>query len=467
MAKKNYQILKIQRKIAKGKLQILCCLIFLFPFVICNCLFGAFDDAGAGARSAAMSNASTALGDDIYSAYYNPAGFAKIKGSELGIDYSRPFMGFDDGSSIANSFIGYAQKIKNICTLSLGWSKFDLSGYFAENTFAFGCGKELEFIPLSVGTKIKLLNRTFNKTAYTENAAALSTDKTLGGVDPVFGDGYSKSCYSFDLGLLYALNRYNSVGLAVSNINQPDIGFKNKDIVFRSIKVGYAYKTEPIVVDVDFIFRNGDNFINSGFEKWMVLDKNNKVALRGGFGIGSREYANASLGVGYKYDRVFQIDYSFKYPLRGVSDFSGSHQISLTMRYGKDTAKSDAEREKNMADEIKKLKSEIENAKKDLQKKDADSQKTNAKILLLEKSLNDAELEREQLQKTINIMKKKTQPVNRLEAEKYYTQALQLYEKQQLSQAMEVLKKALSLEPDNEEMKKTMERIKKEIQLKQ
>ncbi|MCB4791179.1 MAG: LysM peptidoglycan-binding domain-containing protein [Elusimicrobia bacterium] len=64
-----------------------------------------YDDTGAGARAMGMGNAFTALADDPFCIYYNPAGLGFIRQSQIGADYGKLWVGLDDNSDLSTSFI--------------------------------------------------------------------------------------------------------------------------------------------------------------------------------------------------------------------------------------------------------------------------------------------------------------------------------------------------------------------------
>ncbi|MFQ6617960.1 MAG: hypothetical protein ACE5QV_04645, partial [Fidelibacterota bacterium] len=70
---------------------------------------------GLGARAIGMGNAFTAVVDDGFSIYYNPAGLPWLEKRHLSITYS--FLSLDRKFG----FIGYAQRIKPGAGFALGW----------------------------------------------------------------------------------------------------------------------------------------------------------------------------------------------------------------------------------------------------------------------------------------------------------------------------------------------------------
>ena len=52
---------------------------------------GVFDDRYPSVRATGMSNAYVAVANDVWAAYYNPAGLAQLKNYEAGFTYQKPF----------------------------------------------------------------------------------------------------------------------------------------------------------------------------------------------------------------------------------------------------------------------------------------------------------------------------------------------------------------------------------------
>ncbi len=352
-------------EIKKLRIRIFLLNILISIFLISHS-YAHFEDTGIGARPVGFGNAYTALAEDIYAVYYNPACLSKVKWKEFGLNYEKLYWGLDDNSKLGNAFIGYTQPIKTVGrrqeaegsrgtkdwgTIGVGWLNFTLSKYYSENSFIIGYGKRIHYsiesekIPgfiktvlnpvgegnLSAGLNLKILSKRYGKTIYTENAANLDTGVLKNACDPVFKNGYSKTALSIDLGFLYDFSNYHSVAVFFKDINQPDMGFIAKDRIHQGMKIGYVYKRKDFNMVSDFSIQRGDIKFSNGAEKWF-MDKT--FAARGGLGIGSREYVNLSIGGTYVYSSIFQFDYSFQYPLKGILSSYGTHQVSLTMRFG-------------------------------------------------------------------------------------------------------------------------------------
>ncbi len=321
-----------------------------------------FEDMGCGTRAMGMGNAFLSISDDIGAIYYNPAGLGQLQSWEFASSYSRLHWGLDDGSQIDNSFIGYAQPIKiksskkNVekqketvlktenrfsdwGTIGFGWLNLNLSSLYSEDIFFVSYGRDMADLArrligiesLWMGINLKLLGKKYGKTIYSQNALDDDLGMVTGEVDPVFSNKNSKEGFSTDMGLLYKFGR-NYLGLAVTDINQPDMGLKEEEKVPVGLKVGVAYREEEFNLALDIGYKNRDLNVYTGVEKWFSKERQNLFGLRMGLGIGSRQYRSASIGASYKVTPFFQFDYAFIYPMSGVKQTYGTHRVSLVLR---------------------------------------------------------------------------------------------------------------------------------------
>src|SRR5258708_24842055 len=140
-----------------------------------------------------MGNAFTALSDDVYSSYYNPAGLAQLHRSEFTAYYAKLYSGLTDGSSIARNFIGYGHPTAKRGTFGISYLSLDLAGLYSETTFGFHYAQAIKE-KWNLGGSIKFLKKSFGSDTYTQNAINSDTGASLGAPDPLFANnGSSKS----------------------------------------------------------------------------------------------------------------------------------------------------------------------------------------------------------------------------------------------------------------------------------
>jgi hypothetical protein len=211
----------------------------------------AYDDVGVGARVTGMGNAYTALADDVYAIYYNPAGLGTQDRPQLATTYSKLFTGLTDNSNLQNSFLAYEHPIDNgrQGALGLAWDYFTLDSLYREMSFSSSYGRRIfaEQFPhgLYAGATLKYLNRSLG-----------NTGAQLGDADPVLKKG-SRSNFDSDLGLLWRFKPRFTVGFAVQHLLEPNVAFSDSDTdrLGRNVKLGAAYQTPwtSFTGDVDFL----------------------------------------------------------------------------------------------------------------------------------------------------------------------------------------------------------------------
>lgn len=302
-----------------------------------------FDDIGLGARPIGMSNAFTAVADDVYAIYYNPAGLAFLDRAQFSAEYGRLYMGLDDDSNLSRSFLGYAHPLhvpkdkkrfwkrkvtdpydlpyRDFGTVALGLSSFSLGGEYEERTLYVSYARIIRQ-GLSAGVNIKNLYEKYSIDDYLRQ-------------DPVFNYGHRDSLQtiSFDVGLLYHINNMFSLGLSIWDINQPDVGLMNTNRLKRQYRFGGSYRMRRFLALMDVVKKEDDLTIHTGVEQWLFR---RCLGFRGGYTQGSRNLKNYSVGMSVSLFDI-QLDYAFLFPVAGIKDVSGSHRVTFLLRFGYET----------------------------------------------------------------------------------------------------------------------------------
>ena len=71
-------------------------IFFSIFFIFMAKLHASFEDTNTGARAAAMGGAFTAIADDVYAVYYNPAGLYQLGRKEFSASYGLLNAGLKD-----------------------------------------------------------------------------------------------------------------------------------------------------------------------------------------------------------------------------------------------------------------------------------------------------------------------------------------------------------------------------------
>jgi nucleoid-associated protein YgaU len=301
--------------------------------------FAAFEDTGTGARPTVMGGTYVAVGDDVQSLMYNPAGLAQLHTKEISSEYSRLYAGLTDGSQIGQYFMGYGQPIKYGGTLAFGWRQLSLDSLYTERTLALGYG---EWITQNVaaGISLKQLHHSFEPPSMSVD----DSGNVIGGSPSFFTQyGNASTAYSVDLGLLYRWTKRHTFGLSIQDVNEPNIALNPADheIVPRTVRAGASYKgRRGLILAGSLTMRESlanqtDHTWTGAAEKWWDMKHGHAVGARGSMASGSRSFSQMAMGAGYR-TSAFQIDYGFVFNLSGVAlgNTMGTHRFSFSYRFG-------------------------------------------------------------------------------------------------------------------------------------
>lgn len=301
--------------------------------------FASFEETGAGARALGMGNAFTAVGEDFNSLYYNPAGIARVPRFEFGASYGKINLGLSDQVSLSHGFFGTVLPMKKLGHLGFSWLNYNAGGVYQEHTFALSYAKKI-YGDFSLGGSIKRLSLQYGQDGYTVR-------------DPVFDYGKIDSAngFSFDFGIHTKPLPALSLALAVSDLNQPNLGLRDTNKIPLGLRTGLAWSQRSSLVAVDGVLRDKNFSVNLGGEKWFVK---RTIATRVGLSIGDKDMKNFTTGFGYNLGSI-QLDYTFIFPVTGITGIAGTHRGSIVVRFGPDPEiKAEQEREKLRQEEIKK-----------------------------------------------------------------------------------------------------------------
>ena len=301
----------------------------------CVPAFASFEPLPVGGRAAGMSEAYSAIVDDVFSLYYNPAGVMQVTRPEIGTYYSQLYPGLTDSSKISRTFLGYAQpfgKNGRLGGIGASYMALQLSGLYKEEAFGLTYGREHDH-RLNYGMSLKMLRRTIGSDPYSDNAIDPATGASFGAPDPVLAKGRSTSAIGLDLGAQYRLTQAYALGVAARNINSPNLGIADTDKVPAVLALAIARRLRMGSLDLEATqWKAAKNNIkvSLGGEKWFK----NGFGLRAGGSSAAGGAQDLSFGASFKMDS-FQFDYAMIYPLQGISGTLGVQQVSFTARFGK------------------------------------------------------------------------------------------------------------------------------------
>jgi hypothetical protein len=396
--------------------------VLAYAFLISLPLEASFEPLPVGGRAAGMGEAYTAVVDDVFSLYYNPAGVMQLNRPEIGSYYSQLYNGLSDNSSISRTYLGYGQPIGKSGRkggIGVSYLALQLPGLYKEETFGVTYGREYRRL-CNYGISLKWLRKEIGTDDYTTNAIDPVTGSSTGSLDLFLSKGNSATGIGLDLGLQYRLTPAYAFGFSARNINSPDLGLNNsKDSAPAVLTAALARRLRAGSLDVEIMnWKTAENNLrlSIGGEKWFKSG----FGLRAGGGVGSRNYSSLSFGASYKMES-FQLDYATVYPLQGIEGTLGIQQISLIVRMGKppiDPLEKQLIKEKE--DRIR-AEAEAMNAKaeRDRLKKqliELTAAKTQAELELekrsAEKALQDAQGQEKNIKQTEETQQKVTQTRN-------------------------------------------------------
>ena len=266
--------------------------VILILFISINLVSaGAFDDRFPSARAAGMSNAVVAVTNDVWAAYYNPAGLASIQNYQTGFAYQKPynysFFTSVFGSAVIPISPSYGAAGVAFESFGVKYKGNTLSQeYVATLSHGFYLLNDIH-TSLSVGYNLKYYH--------------MDLGESISGIE--LGAG---GTFGIDFGIQASVYKRTYLGLYVYNLNAPTLGVDTAQDLPRRVVVGAAYKpysglTTAISMNKSVGY---DTEIDGGFE-FALIDM---LDLRLG---ASTNPSRFTAGLGIKFES-FQFDYGFR-----------------------------------------------------------------------------------------------------------------------------------------------------------
>lgn len=281
----------------------------------------AFDAPSLSAHSAALGGASLTGEGDSSALFLNPAALSGLKGPETYLMYNRLYAGLSGVGNIGQGFASLGVPTK-LGTFGVGLSDFKASGLLEERILGLAFARRLG-AALQAGFGVKYLHHRY--LVGSDPAAA---------ADPVFNNGTAKGAPALDVGAILSLTRNLDVGVAVRNVNSPDLGLASEDRVPRELQAGAAYKLPPHALrfTVDFAYRAARSGTfrdrsrpSVGLEKSV---QGERLKLRVGAGLDQ-----LTGGIGLRAGPVI-VDYAFVLSRELLTETAGNHQIGIRYHFG-------------------------------------------------------------------------------------------------------------------------------------
>lgn len=283
-------------------------------------------------RARGMGGAFTAVANDTGALTYNNAGLGFIDWFEMNCMYSQLYTGLD-GVDMGLNFVGLVYPFAR-GSLGLNWARFSTTDLYKEDTIQIGYGAMLSDV-MSIGVGVDYLSQGYvlGKNLY---------DKT----DPVFAGDNDKYAFGVNAGLLLR-GDHVSLGLSGRNLNRPDIGRKTTDIVPPEYRGGIALHSKTFTLPIDVAYRDQEygtdqdkTSVAGGLEVWITRALGIRGGMRTFLARDFEQGKEVTAGFTFMNNNVFRkcdigIEYAAAFPINGIQDTNGSHQVALVIRYGK------------------------------------------------------------------------------------------------------------------------------------
>jgi hypothetical protein len=296
----------------------------------------AFEDAGFGARSAAMADAMSAVPDDIVSAPMNPATLGHLQRTEIETGIRRLFNTSAGATDLSGFVLGGGVPIRKPPmegAFGILWAYDDVRDVSLDRSLSFVYAtrnwREIGSAVLDAGVALKSLTRSGSAPGGRASKAAV------------------------DLGTLVRLSDDKTLGFSILNVNGPRMdlpGYPDRAPVI--IKLGFSQLVKRLKVAMDVTQREASAGYRTTTSGAMGTEYSWSTAEFGAFGVRTGLTLgglsrNWSLGGGWR--RLGgRLDYAVRIPLSNGSRWG--HNVSLSWRFG--SWNPEAEYEKVLKSEI-------------------------------------------------------------------------------------------------------------------
>ncbi len=283
-------------------------LIVSLLFLISTLYAGAFNDRYPSARAAGLSNAFTAVANDVWAAYYNPAGLAQNNYYSAGFAYQRIF----NLSFLKSFFLAANVPLPE---------KYGTVAFSAER---FGVDYEGDWMSsestLMLSHGFYLLNDAHSSLSFGYNLKYFYWELPESVEGRKLG---SAGTFGLDVGFMASVYHRTYLGVYVYNLNAPTFGVDTQQELPQRVSAGIAYRPVTELVT------------SFSLEKTVGLD----TQLMAGLEYRLIEYLSLRLGASTMPNRLsaglsiyyagFQIDYGF----RNHPVLAETHQFSIIYNF--------------------------------------------------------------------------------------------------------------------------------------
>jgi hypothetical protein len=285
---------------------------------------------GQGPRAIAMGESQTAVADDAYAAYWNPAGLSLVEQPQAAFTHNKSVEGMD------LQYLSLAWPVRPGSTLNLNLTRFSASGFEAYDAQGVRKGSvEGGDTALGLAYGHDLLQDVGGRPMLSLGANAKGIQEELASV--------KARTLALDLGALaiWRLDGYRSkapwlgsevrVGFTAQNLG-PGLKFdRERSPLPTTYRVGLAWQAhpsgDPLTLSIDQVLgRDQPHYVALGMEyvAWRLM------AFRAGFRSGQDIGHGFRGGVGFKF-KTFDVDYAFA----GFGELGSMHRVGILVRFGR------------------------------------------------------------------------------------------------------------------------------------
>lgn len=264
-----------------------------------------FDWRQPSARAAGMSGAQTAIANDVWAGYYNPAGLPEIENIRTGVAYYTPF-----NISFLKSYFGAVVLPINSKwgTVSFSIDNFGVvykgEDMSTETSMTFSHGRYIfkdYNSSLSIGYNIRLLSWSLGHSLQE-------------------GDLGSATQLALDVGFRATLYDRTMIGIYVSNLNNPEFGEIHSHELPPKVVIGFAYIPYSGVTTA-FDIKKDIGRDETQFWGGAEFQLNKYFCLRSGAMANPNRF---TFGTGITYDNLI-----FDYAILTHSELAETHQFGI------------------------------------------------------------------------------------------------------------------------------------------
>jgi hypothetical protein len=281
----------------------------------------AFEEPAMTPQAAAMGGSSLAGQGDPATLFLNPAATAGLIHPEAYMMYNQLYAGLNGVGSIGQGFGAFGIPTK-AGTFGIGFSDFQASGLLEDRVVGVSFARRW-FDAIDVGITGKYLYQRY-----------LVGSDPLAAADPVFNNGTSRGAFAADVGLSVPVSDALKVGLAVRNLNQPNLGLASQDPAARQVQAGVSYDIKPyaLLLTADYTYTAAQaGTLSQRSEPGIGLEKgfeDQRVKFRVGATLDQ-----FSAGIGIQMGPI-GFDYTFLISRTLPANNAGTHMVGFRYRFG-------------------------------------------------------------------------------------------------------------------------------------